>query len=217
MSSRAPGRPRNPEIDEAVLAATRELLVEVGYSRLSYELIAQRAGVNRPAIYRRWPSKAHVVHAAVFPPRQVENFEAELFTGDKPFDEDFTTMIAQTLASYSRPEARAAIPGLLTDRAEPDSISDGLDDLTDRVRAHLARRIERAVAEGELRPGVDADLLINVMVGTVVHRVVEQGQPDPSLASDLAELLLAGIRNPQATAKRSAPPPRRRRSAATAT
>ena len=61
------GRPRDPRIDEAVLAATRELLAEVGYKRLSMGLVARRAGVHRPAIYRRWSSKPHLVCEAVYP------------------------------------------------------------------------------------------------------------------------------------------------------
>ncbi len=60
------GPQRNPAIDEAVLQATRDLLVENGYAGTSIDAIATRAGVGRPAIYRRWPSKAHIVHDAVY-------------------------------------------------------------------------------------------------------------------------------------------------------
>ena len=61
------GRPRDPRIDDSVLVATTELLEEVGYLRLTVGAIAERAGTNKPAIYRRWPTKAHLVHEAVFP------------------------------------------------------------------------------------------------------------------------------------------------------
>ncbi|WP_254848128.1 helix-turn-helix domain-containing protein, partial [Mycobacterium avium] len=61
------GRPRDPRIDAAVLRATVELLAETGYPGLLVSAIAQRAGTSKPAIYRRWPSKAHLVHEAVFP------------------------------------------------------------------------------------------------------------------------------------------------------
>ena len=61
------GRPRDPRIDGAVLRATVELLAETGYPGLLVSAIAQRAGTSKPAIYRRWPSKAHLVHEAVFP------------------------------------------------------------------------------------------------------------------------------------------------------
>src|SRR5580692_6587401 len=61
------GRPRDPRIDGAVLRATVELLAETGYPGLLVSAIAQRARTSKPAIYRRWPSKAHLVHEAVFP------------------------------------------------------------------------------------------------------------------------------------------------------
>ncbi len=63
------GRPRDQRIDNAVLEATTELLEEVGYLQLTIGAIAARAHTNKPAIYRRWPTKAHLVHEAVFPAR----------------------------------------------------------------------------------------------------------------------------------------------------
>jgi AcrR family transcriptional regulator len=61
------GRPRNPRIDDAVLRSTIELLSKSGYADLSVDAIAKRAGTSKPAIYRRWRSKARLVHEAVFP------------------------------------------------------------------------------------------------------------------------------------------------------
>ena len=61
------GRPRDPRIDNSVLRATVALLGKSGYADLSVDAIAKRAGTSKPAIYRRWPSKAHLVHEAVFP------------------------------------------------------------------------------------------------------------------------------------------------------
>nr|WP_246597797.1 helix-turn-helix domain-containing protein [Nocardia tengchongensis] len=61
------GPHRDPAVDTAVLDAARALLVEQGYTATSIDAIAARAGVSRPAIYRRWPSKAHLIAQAVFP------------------------------------------------------------------------------------------------------------------------------------------------------
>ena len=70
MSSPQLGRPRQSHIDVAALDATRDLLVELGYSRTTVQRIAERAGVSLTAIYRRWPSKLELVTDAVFPPLQ---------------------------------------------------------------------------------------------------------------------------------------------------
>jgi AcrR family transcriptional regulator len=52
-------------VDAAALAAARELLCEVGYAPTTIDTIARRAQVSRTALYRRWPSKALLVHEAV--------------------------------------------------------------------------------------------------------------------------------------------------------
>lgn len=102
------GRPRDGRIDEAVLRATADLLLEVGYAGLSLSAIAERAGTTRPALYRRWPSLDHLVHEAAFP----EALAAPLpSTGSATGD--LRAMIAGALAAFSAPVARAAAPGLV--------------------------------------------------------------------------------------------------------
>src|SRR5437773_2620831 len=67
----APTRSTDPGPDmaarsrDAILDATRALLGEVGYARLSIDGVAKRAGVGRPTIYRWWPDKSHLVFDAV--------------------------------------------------------------------------------------------------------------------------------------------------------
>lgn len=59
------GRPRDPDMDQAILAATIGLLAEVGYVRLTVAEVARRAGVGKPAIYRRWAQKSQLVVEAM--------------------------------------------------------------------------------------------------------------------------------------------------------
>ena len=61
----AAGRPRDARIDAAIIAATRELLLESGYAALTLSAIAARAGTTTAALYRRWSGKAQLVHEAV--------------------------------------------------------------------------------------------------------------------------------------------------------
>src|ERR1700739_2189124 len=61
------GRPRDPRIDAAILTATADLLVQIGYSNLTLAAVAERAGTTKTALYRRWSSKAELVHEAAFP------------------------------------------------------------------------------------------------------------------------------------------------------
>src|SRR4029079_15548574 len=52
FATRPPGRPRNSRADDAILAATEELVLQVGYDGLTVEAVANLAGVGRPTVYR---------------------------------------------------------------------------------------------------------------------------------------------------------------------
>jgi AcrR family transcriptional regulator len=57
------GARRNPQSEEAILAAARALLAEKGYAGFSIDEVARRAGAGKPTIYRRWPNKAELIVA----------------------------------------------------------------------------------------------------------------------------------------------------------
>src|SRR3989440_12478224 len=59
------GRPRDPGVDEAILAAAVDLLAEAGYARLTMDQVAARAGVGKASVYLRWPNKVALVAEAI--------------------------------------------------------------------------------------------------------------------------------------------------------
>jgi AcrR family transcriptional regulator len=58
-------RRRGAELENALLDATWEEIVERGYAAMTIESVAERAGTSRPVIYRRWPTKADLVRATL--------------------------------------------------------------------------------------------------------------------------------------------------------
>jgi AcrR family transcriptional regulator len=106
------GRPRDPRIVGAVLEATVELLGETGYADLSVDAIARRAGTSKPAIYRRWPSKAHLVHEAVFPIG-----EATELPDTGSLESDVRAMVRRSADVLTTPAASAALTGLVGELA----------------------------------------------------------------------------------------------------
>jgi len=63
--TRPRGRPRRAGADEEILGVALEMLREKGYRALNVDEVAERAGVAKTTVYRRWPTKAALVSAAI--------------------------------------------------------------------------------------------------------------------------------------------------------
>ncbi|RVW07297.1 TetR/AcrR family transcriptional regulator [Prescottella agglutinans] len=184
------GPQRDPAIDEAVLRATRELLIENGYAGTSIDAIATRAGVGRPAIYRRWPSKAHIVHDAVYPV-----MESEDVSDDVEIGEEIARLTYGAVALFGDAAAREAVPGLMSEgRGDPELRKALVTDQLEVIREELGQRIARAVDSGELRAGIDADTLLDVIAGAAIFaQSARDVQDQERLASTLVDLVLNGV------------------------
>ncbi|NLE81680.1 MAG: helix-turn-helix transcriptional regulator, partial [Rhodococcus sp.] len=102
------GRPRDPRIDDEVLATTRDMLIEVGWEQLSLRAISARTGVSRASMARRWPSKAHLVlHAILGATPDLSPFEGTDRMGW------IRWVVTGSSELFARSEVRAAGPGLL--------------------------------------------------------------------------------------------------------
>jgi AcrR family transcriptional regulator len=185
---RRQGSRRDPAIDAAVLTATRTLLVERGYSATSIDLIAATAGVSRPAVYRRWSSKAQLVHEAVFPD-----------LGPEPPEDDFVAEIFRLCAGavrmYRDPAVREAIPGLMVDLRSDRRLRQVISDrLEAAARSQLAARIGDAAAQGVARTGVSADTLMDMIAGGAWYAVcVRHVANTDRAAKELTDLVLHGV------------------------
>jgi AcrR family transcriptional regulator len=184
------GRPRNLSIDSAVLSATVDLLNERGYAELSVDAIARAAGTSKPAIYRRWPSKAHLVHAAVFP---IGAATALPDTGS--LATDVRDMLRRTVRFLSTPAARAALPGLVGEMAsDPTLHSALLERFSDVLTSGLADRLAAAAERGEVRPEVTAGDLAEVIAGMALMGVLARGGAlDGTWIDRNTTLILKGI------------------------
>ncbi|GAB3443375.1 TetR/AcrR family transcriptional regulator [Streptomonospora sediminis] len=58
-------RRRGPELENAILDAAWDVLVEDGYLGFTYEAVAARAGTSRPVLYRRWPRRDDLLLATL--------------------------------------------------------------------------------------------------------------------------------------------------------
>jgi AcrR family transcriptional regulator len=188
---RVRGRPRDPEVHQSILRATRELLVEVGYSNLTIERVAERAGVGKPSVYRRWGGKGLLVWEAVF-----GKSTALPLPDTGRIADDLRTVLRWTVDEAGAPEAQAALPGMLSDfKPKPELRRTVKQQLLDPEYARIRRLLERALERGELRPDLDLDLVMDTLIGTVLGRAVLLERPlDERLVEGLVDLVLEGAR-----------------------
>jgi len=183
------GRPRDAQAERAILQATVELLSEVGFNQLSIEAVAARAGVGKPTIYRRWPSKPELVLDAVerlAPPFPTAD------TGD-PLT-DLRQIVPELIVGLtSSPVARATI-ALAGDAEMTRRL--GEQYLWPR-RAGIAVILHRAIAAGELRADVDVEMAIDLMLGASVYRWLVTAQPvDADTARRVVDAVWQSMRAP---------------------
>ena len=184
------GRPRDPRIDDAVLRATVGLIGKTGYADLSVDAIARRAGTSKPAIYRRWPSKAHLVHEAVFPLSDATELPD---TGS--LAGDVREMVRRTVAVLTSPAARAALPGLVGEMATDLTLHTALlQRFADILSRGLTARLDHAAARGEVRPGVTAADLVEALAGITFLALLTRGAAlDDAWVERTATLITRGI------------------------
>lgn len=188
----AAGRPRDSRIDEAVLVATRELVADLGYADLTFRAIAQRAGTSVPAIRRRWASKAHLVHEAVYPTDVVGTP-----TGAADLRAEVRAVVERCLAIVGSPAGRRATPALMSEMMTDHALEQELSArLLDAGWDALAARLAEASERGETRPDIDQGVFVEMVFGATLVALVLRGREavDDAWVEALVTAVVDGLR-----------------------
>jgi AcrR family transcriptional regulator len=183
------GRPRDQQIDAAVLRATLAVLDRVGYARLTLEEVARQAGTSKPAIYRRWPNRQTLVLAALG--ERLGEAQAP-DTGCTLCDLDECLKVF--VAAFRRMPPGVIGP-LFADCAGDRQLRAAfMTTLFDPPRAAVRETLARASARGDLRDDVDVELILD-LIGSLVHYRALFGHAATSDAEieRAVEALLQGI------------------------
>jgi len=194
-ATRSVGRPRDPDVDRAILEATRHLLRRHTYAGLRISEVAAHAGVTPPTVRLRWRTKAELVHDALFPT-----------IDDRPLEDtgslagDLRALVRRTIALYSTPEVQAALLGFNEDLGNHPELRRqlGARVYTPTI-AGIRDMFDRAAARGEITPDAAPApaMLLNTIAGTVVGNILMFGGDLATLEGELVNLLLHGCGNGQ--------------------
>src|SRR3954451_21204000 len=188
---RRPGRPRSAQADQAIVAATLELLMEDGYRGLRMEAVVARSGVGKATLYRRFGSKAQLVADVV------RHLHQELTAPDTgSLAGDWEAISASVLAAARTTNSAVFLPRLLAESAgDPELHRIFYENLVQPRREATREVLERAVARGELRGDVDLELVMDVLVGPIIYRLLIAGGDVEQLPTpgELLDLLMRGL------------------------
>ncbi|MBF6175565.1 TetR/AcrR family transcriptional regulator [Nocardia blacklockiae] len=189
-----PGRPLSTETDRAVREATLTLLAEVGYAGLRVQEVADRAGVGKAALYRRWPSKAALaLHHLIGDLRPREYRDTGSLRGDiREVARDF-------VARMGHPRVRSVLPEMMVDLLHDRALHSVFEEVCLLPEQDLIHRVAaRAMERGELAALPDLRWAHAQFAGPVflwLHLL--GGENDPALADRVANSVAAAWLHPE--------------------
>jgi AcrR family transcriptional regulator len=172
MSPQTVGRPRNPALDAQILGAAEQQIRELGYTGMSIESVARAAGTTVPSLRRRYRDKSELAVAVIESMRVVPLPESEGTARERAL---------AGLENFRRNLARVHSMSLLgtmlsEEERQPQLIARFRERLATPRRAMLAAAIEAGIADGELAPETDIEVVVNMLVGSFYGVYVARGR-----------------------------------------
>jgi AcrR family transcriptional regulator len=201
VSRRPRGRPRRVETHRAIVDATLALLAERGVQAATVDAIAERAGVGKNTIYRRWPSKEDLIVDALY------ELSADL---DEQEGDDLYSLLLEWIRDFARlfadPLFGRIFPSVLGElERNPAFARVYAERVVHPRRRALVELLTLARERGELRPGADVDQIGDILAGAPFVRVLPFGLPPMTerYAEELLELIWNGIKPTAGDSRRS--------------
>ncbi len=159
-------RPRDPDLDARILRATRALIDDIGAAEVTIDAVAERAGVSRPSIYRRWATRPELLFAA-----QSNASVAVEFPDTGSLRGDLIAAVSHLVSVMSRSDrsvAGAQFGRMIADAAFAERVWSQRW-IPDRNAVH--RLWVRALDRGEVDSRTDGAAAIDDLVAVCLFRV----------------------------------------------
>jgi AcrR family transcriptional regulator len=188
--AKSPGRPRCQETRGAILRAAYELLESGGLAAFTIDAVAERSGAAKTTIYRWWPNKGALA---------MESF-LRVAEQQSPFPETDSARAdlrahLHLFAKSLRGRAGRLLTGIVAEAQKDQATREAF------IRCYVAPRrlaaralLERGIARGEFRPGLDVESVCDALYGFFYMRLLLAHAPMDDAAVDrIVDLVLSGI------------------------
>lgn len=188
LPQRITSQGRGEKLIAAVHAATLQILEERGYEGMEIPEVAERAGVNKTSIYRRWPSKSELVLDVALAKMRID---VPIFdTGC--LQQDLTALLKAIATILEAPFARELLQVLMS-RGAHDATTQSLIAMFWKERFSASGQIvERAIQRQELPIGTDPQLFLEFAASPLYFRWLVLAKPITD--ADIAQIVLLVIR-----------------------
>jgi len=188
-SAAHPGRPRDDSIDAEVVAAVLQILRTRGYGAVTIDGIARRVKRARTSLYRRWPSKRHLVAYAV-----VSEMGAAPAADTGALRADLQAAVRTLLRAFAGPLSQA-LPGLVADMAQDHELAATIrQEVLAARRRSMREAFQRAAARREIRDDLDIELLLDMLTGPFYYRALFGHAPITArMTHDVVEYVMRSV------------------------
>jgi AcrR family transcriptional regulator len=185
------GRPRSEKARRAILQAAADLLFDQGGGHVSMDAVADRAGVSKATIYRWWPSKERLTLEALLewasagcPPSDTGSLHGDLLALVRPLVRDI-----------GRREFGRVIASLISEaQSDPGLAAEYHRHYLEPRREPMQAAFARAIDRGEARADLDIDVAIELVYGSLYHRLLQVHAPlTDRFAQQVVDLVVNGI------------------------
>ncbi|MEU9359910.1 TetR/AcrR family transcriptional regulator [Streptomyces sp. NPDC048301] len=189
LTDKGPDHSRRKERSrQAILAATRALVAEEAYEKVTVEGIAARAGVGKQTIYRRWPTKSAVVFAAVLDLSEDADTSSLALPDTGDVSADLRLVLRATVEEFNDPPFDRLVRALNTEIANDADLAAEYREKLDRPLADAKKaRLRSAQQAGQLAPDADLDLALAMLYAPLFQRWLHRTGP---LTADYADALV---------------------------
>ncbi|MCV7354537.1 TetR/AcrR family transcriptional regulator [Mycolicibacterium fluoranthenivorans] len=166
---RTRGRPRaanGSETRERIIRAARQVFSELGYDAATFQAIAERADLTRPAINHYFANKRALYQEVL------TATNAALITAGVTAAATQTTLVDRlsaflsgTLLAHREYDSAAAflVTSMLESQRHPELSQDSYAP-RDEVRTFVRAAVTEAVADGQFDPSTDPDTLVDMLL-----------------------------------------------------
>jgi AcrR family transcriptional regulator len=171
-----PGRPRDNARDPEILAVALDVLAETGYDGMTIDLVAARAKAGKATLYRRWPSKAHLVIDAVACMRGGD-LDPERLPDTGTLRGDLVALIKPHAIEDVERKLKV-MAGLMSMLSREPGLAEAVNATIVEPRAEANRILmRRAIERGEISPECDIETLSHVTPSMAAYRSLVLKKP----------------------------------------